>query len=192
MPTLVPPELGGEARRYLHTAGLILGVLLFGVLALALIAGAFKVSDMVGFGIWGGVGVVVLGVLGGVVAWVRSRSAARSTPVPRGASSPDRRTPTGRVVALPKRLSDALDGTPGTSGTRTTKDQAWSPPARANAAGAMDTAGASGGRVAYYQALETGDLAAAAAVLARLRAAGENPAWCDNADRRLEHLRRRA
>jgi hypothetical protein len=202
MSRIVPPDLENESRRLVRTVGLVLGVLVAGAAVIALAAGAFKVSDLVGFGIWGGVGVCVAAAIAGIVVWITSTRADRrrsAIATPRG------RKPTGRVVALPGRLADALEGrTPRSPAVGTsTKPGLGSPsgPAGIGSSGAglpgIQAAGAGAGdgrsndRAVYYQALGSGDLDQAMTVLARLRAGGENPIWCDNAQRRIEHLRRR-
>ena len=43
--------------------------------------------------------------------------------------------------------------------------------------------------MAYYDAIEAKDVARARQVLAGLREQGEDPVWCDNAQRRIDHLR---
>jgi hypothetical protein len=260
MPRIVPPDLEHESRRLVRTIVLVLGVLLAGAAALALAAGAFKVSDLVGFGIWGGVGVCAAAAIAGLIVWVTSTRAERKKST---LATPRGRKPTGRVVPLPGRLADALEGRPsrpasgssarlgdsppgafgisvsttGAAGGKSgrtagsagalggprasdpfsaapddpdrpdTRAVTWPPRAAiADAGGGLDVGDVGSGlgtgvsavdgsrandRAVYYAALGAGELDQAATVLARLRAAGESPVWCDNAQRRIEHLRRR-
>ena len=168
----------GDSDRALRTAAVAVVMLAVGIALLALIGAALKVSDLAGFGVWGAVVVVGVTALTTLVVWIWSgRKASRQ-----GGTSGET-APTGRVVELPTPLAEVLAGNTATPTL----------PAPSNEEPALlaEQSVSSNDRDAYYRALEGGELDAAARIVTRLRATGENPQWCDNAERRIAHLRHR-